>query len=98
MDARNLRMARTCGVAARYLNEPDVICVNLRNLWTIITRSRLADSYESTPDQQNMPPVICVNLRNLRTIEKAGTMGPLITQFMDARNLWMARACGVAAR
>jgi hypothetical protein len=38
--------------------------------------------------------VIRVNLRNLRTIVKAGTMGPLITLIMDARNLQTARACG----
>jgi hypothetical protein len=39
VDARDLRMARACGVSARYLNGPDVICVaiwrNLRNLRTI---------------------------------------------------------------
>jgi hypothetical protein len=27
VDARNLRTARACGVSARYLNGPDVICV-----------------------------------------------------------------------
>jgi hypothetical protein len=39
--------------------------------------------------------------RNPRTIVKAGTVGPLITQItliVDARNVRMARACGVAAQ
>jgi hypothetical protein len=34
VDVRNLRMVWACGVAARYLNAPPVICVNPRNLRT----------------------------------------------------------------